>query len=363
MQLPKQLDAILQNALDGNAPTKEQCIYLLDLPAASLEVGLLTAAANAVSRHRFDNQAMVMGQMGLETTICPGGCAFCMFGEGHSQTPDTELPLEEIIRRSRSFADGGAYGIFLMTMHTFGFERFLGIAEALRNAIPPQTRVWANVGDIDAVQARELRAAGVSGIYHVCRLREGIDTRLEPEIRKATIRIAREAGLDWFNSCEPIGPEHHSEELVEQIFLGIEYECTQHAAMRRFSFDASPLYHYGQLTHQRLAQIVAVIALATLECESIKSIAVHDANLLGLNAGANAFYAECGDEPPDLPQPLQAEQPAEDDSEGFTSATWRQSLPITTADCRRMFYEAGYSHLMRGDNSATLLTLDKALKV
>ena len=63
---------------------------------------------------------------------------------------------------------------------------------------------------------------GVEGIYHVCRLREGTDTELRPEDRIATMRHAKEAGLKVFTCCEPIGPEHTVDELVDSVFLAID---------------------------------------------------------------------------------------------------------------------------------------------
>ncbi|NLX95832.1 MAG: hypothetical protein GXY83_06620 [Rhodopirellula sp.] len=40
-----------------------------------------------------------------------------------------------------------------------------------------------------------------TGPYHVCRLREGIDTALSPEQRKKTFRVIRDAGLDFYYCC------------------------------------------------------------------------------------------------------------------------------------------------------------------
>ena len=39
MRLPEPLDRVLGCALDGQAPTREDCIYLLGFPAESLEAG------------------------------------------------------------------------------------------------------------------------------------------------------------------------------------------------------------------------------------------------------------------------------------------------------------------------------------
>ena len=134
-----------------------------------------------------------------------------------------------------------------------------------------------------------------------------MDTRLSPQRRIRTIEILREAGLDWYNSCEPIGPEHTPQELAAQICLGATLGCRQHAAMRRFPVPGSPLFKHGRLPLVRLAQIVAVVALASVGCETTQSIAVHEPNLLGLMSGANALYPEAGE--PDVEEQLDPCQP------------------------------------------------------
>ena len=149
------------------------------------------------------------------------------------------------------------------------------------------------------LQARELQAAGVNGAYHVLRLREGEDTALDPVQRRQTIGNIHDAGLDFYYCCEPIGPEHSPAELVEQMFVGIENGCFQHAAMRRVAVPGSPLAARGQITELRLAQITAVVALAALNSANTRNIAVHEPNLIGLTSGANVVYAETGINPRD----------------------------------------------------------------
>jgi biotin synthase len=228
-----------------------------------------------------------------------------------------------------------------MTMHRFGFDWFRDLCAELRQRIPPQLEILANVGDISSSQLNELRAAGVTGAYHVCRIREGIDSRMRPGDRLATIERILEAGLSWYNMCEPIGPEHAPGELAEQIWHGVDFPCRQHGVMQRFPVPGSPLYHHGQVSLARLGQVVAVVTLATIEKDNIKSIAVNVSNLTGLFSGANAFFPEAGEADE---QALQ-EGPGLT-KEGFTTALWRQSNEITTADCRAMMLAAGFSHLM-----------------
>ena len=335
--LDARLCDILDAALAGRSPNRQECGYLLGFGARSMEAGVLRATADAVSRRRFANTALMLGQIGVHMAPCDGGCAFCAFAKPHTTIRESTLSMEESIQRANAFSCGGAAGIFIMTMHRFGFDWFLNYVSRMREHIPAETQLLANVGDMSVEQMRALKAAGMTGACHVVRLGEGRDTHLTPVQRLRTIERIRQAGLDWYNSCEPIGPEHRPEEIVDQMFMGLEFGPCQHAVMRRFPVPGSPLFHHGRLPLARLAQVVAVVALATLETATVRSIAVHESNVLGLTSGANALYPEAG-EPPEV---LDAgNDPAS--KEGFSSALWRRSQEITTADCRTMLAETGF---------------------
>jgi len=276
MQLPATLDRILHAAMAGQAPTKEDCVCLLGLPEDSVEAGVLKAVAESISRKRFGNRAILLAQIGIDIAACPGNCGFCVFGKDHTRFEPARLSLEEVVRRAHAFADGGdLYALFLMTMHEFSMGWLLKVVEAARLTVPSHTRIVVNIGDFDAAQAAELRSAGVSGAYHVCRLREGTDTSLDPAARTLTIRTIRDAGLDLYYCCEPIGPEHTPEEMVEQLFIGIDHGCFQHAAMRRVATEFTPLSRHGQITERRLAQVVAVVTLASLQCTGTRPARRH----------------------------------------------------------------------------------------
>jgi len=98
-----------------------------------------------------------------------------------------------------------------------------------------------------------------------------------------------------------------------------------------------------------------VIALATLETPTVRSIAVHESNVLGLMSGANALYPEAG-EPTDAST---ASDDAAQDKEGFSSALWRRSQEITTADCRTMLAEAGFGSVVVSPERSWELTQSK----
>jgi biotin synthase len=334
MTISQSLLDILAKAEENRPPSKQECRRLLSFPEQSLEARHLMAAADYISRRRFNNNAVLLGQIGIETRPCPGRCKFCAFGEGHTLFEHSQLSMEQVLERALAFSEqGDLYALFLMTMHDFNFQQLLDIVSAVRRTIPRRIQIVVNTGDFDSIQGNELRSAGVAGAYHICRLGEGVDTAFSPAQRIRTLEAIKQAGMDLYYCCEPIGPEHTPEELADQMFIGIDYGCSQHTAMRRVYVPGTPLASRGQITERRLAQIAAVVTLAALGCNEMKSIAVHEPNLLGLCAGANAIYAETGANPRD------------------TAADTAGHRGLDMNDCRSMLGEAGFSGLMRGDGN------------
>ncbi len=328
-----ELERIINNALEGKAPTREECIFMLDFPETSLEAGLIRATADNISRTRFMNEAIILGQIGIEIDSCPGGCKFCSFAEGHTKFTASSMSDSDLLAAAKSFNSGNdIFAIFLMAMHNFNFDRLLHSINLIKDNLENCPNLVVNIGDITKEQAQELKNSGITGAYHVCRLREGIDTALAPEQRINSIKAIKETGLDWYYCCEPIGPEHSSAELVEQLFLGIEYGCFQHATMRRIYLPDSPLADCGQITNLRLGQITAVVALASIACTDTRNIAVHEPNLIGLSSGANVVYAECGANPRD------------------TTAETQNNRGMDISNCKTMLYDAGFTKLLLSGN-------------
>lgn len=91
---------------DENCPlNRQECRRLLSFEERSLEAGVLMAAADHISRRRFDNNAVLLGQIGIETGACPGRCKFCAFGGGHSLFERSQLSLEQILARALAFSE------------------------------------------------------------------------------------------------------------------------------------------------------------------------------------------------------------------------------------------------------------------
>lgn len=281
--------------------TRNELISLLEIAPDSEEALNLRRMADAVSRKRFANRRLLLGQIGVESHGCPAKCQFCAFAEGVFQTPPQKMTAAEVVERAKRFTGKGELdALFLMAMHDSGNTTLLELVRAVRQVIPSHVKLVLNIGDCDLDVWRTFKAEGVSGAYHVLRLREGRNTQLTPDDRRRTIAAIREAGLDWFYCCEPVGPEHTNEELADAILLGNEFGCFQHAAMARVNFPGLPLASFGEISKARLAQLVAAVALASEDNAELRSVAVHEPDLDSLKSGANSVYAECGVNPRDL---------------------------------------------------------------
>lgn len=343
--IENRLREILEKGENGVPLNREDCKYLLSLDEKSFEAGLLRAAASSIIRRKNDNSAIILGQIGVDVMPCPGGCKFCTFGEQHTHFDQVRMPEEELARKIEEFCrHDDLYGLYLMTMHEYDLDHYLKCVELARRLAPPTTQIWANIGDSSLDTYKQIRAAGVTGVYHVCRLREGIDTALKPEDRIQSMHNALEAGLELYTCCEPIGPEHSVDELVDNIFIGIEMNIYQHAAMRRVAVPGAPLAHYGQISNLRLAQIVAVIALASATVPTMAYMGAHEPNELCYTSGSNIITAESGANPRD--------------NSGDTS----KSRGMDMARCRKMLFECGFDYIRRGDESKIPLNFDYLVK-
>ena len=209
-----------------------------------------------------------------------------------------------------------------MTTVEFPQERFLEYGRAVRAVLPENIRLVANVGDFDEVYARRLRDAGFTGVYHICRLGEGIDTGATVEARVRTMDAVKAAGLELYYCVEPIGPEHTNEQLAEEMIRPRQYPVGVMAVMKRTAVPGTALAARGEISAARLAQICAA---ATLAMRPQRAMCVHEPDELCLMAGANQLYAECGANPRD------------------TETETSKGRGVSVADARAMLRKAEWS--------------------
>ncbi|MEA4926518.1 MAG: hypothetical protein VB084_14595 [Syntrophomonadaceae bacterium] len=336
--MDQKVTGILNRALLNTPPSREECIYLLGFQESTPEATFTRGVANDIMRRNNGNTGLLFGQIGLELYPCEVNCKFCAFGKSHTSFKEKiTLDNETIRQKVHDFTkDGDLYCLWLMTMAKFDLDYYINALKIAREVAPPQTLLYTNIGDTDYDTFVKLKEVGADGAYHVIRLGEGTYTTINPKRRQETIDNALRAGLKLQDCLEPIGTEHTPEELVDHIFKTIENGFDTAGVMKRTPVPGTSFT--DEITNARLAQVVAVNALAVTAVDPYPWIPVHEADYISLVSGANSICAETGVNPRDT---------AADTSNG-------RGLDVTA--CRKMLWQAGFKHIARGDGSRIELT-------
>jgi biotin synthase len=292
------INEIVKKVFDGHSITREEIVSLLKMDPHSLDGGFVMTAANAITRTASQGKAEIHAQIGMNLSPCPNNCSFCAFAAKNGVFKDAKkLTIEEIIQMALRAEADKANALFFMTTHDYPFGEYIEISKEVRKKLKPETVMIANIGDFGNGEGRRLREAGYTGIYHAVRMGEGRETRIAPETRLETIKVAQDAGLLIGTCVEPIGPEHSVDEIAEKILIGREMKPCYSGAMRRISIPGTDLARYGTISESCLAFFVAVVRLAM--GRDLTGNCTHEPNLLGATAGANLFWAEVGTNPRD----------------------------------------------------------------
>ena len=288
---------IFEKALDKKELTKEESLHLLNIENGSTEFYELLNTANYLTRKEFNNKGYIFAQIGLNAEPCSVNCKFCSMGKDHYSLNDTWVKdLETIIEESINLTKEDIDDLFLMTTADYNIDKFIEIGRKVRNVIPDNIRLVANIGDFDLDTAKELKNAGFTGAYHICRLNEGIDTEVKPETRIKTLDNIVKAGLELYYCVEPIGPEHSYDQIAEEMFRAKKYNVGVMAVMRRILIYNNPLEKYGQISALELTKIAAVTRLVSKPHRGMNTHETIPCSLLG---GVNQLYAESGANPRD----------------------------------------------------------------
>jgi biotin synthase len=338
--MDKRASEIIKRALEGTPPSREDCVYLLGFHESTPEATFARGAANDIARLKTGNTGVLFGQIGLELYPCEADCKFCAFGKSHTGfTGRITLDDETIRRKAREFTkDGDLYCLWLMTMDKYDPDYYINALRIARETAPPQTLLYTNIGDTDYETFVKLKDAGADGVYHVIRLGEGKLTTISPARRQETIDNARRAGLMVQDCLEPIGTEHTPEELADHIFKTIASGFDTAGVMKRTPVPGTMFT--DEIPNSRMAQIVAVNALAVTAMDPYPWVPVHEADYISLVSGANSICAETGVNPRD------------------TEADTSRGRGLDVTACRKMLWQAGFAQLARGDGSRVALTAD-----
>lgn len=277
--------------------TKEDALSLLGTDNHSAEFYALIQKANELSRKEFGQRGYVFAQIGLNSAPCTGNCKFCSLGKDNFVAEEkTEKTLDEILEQTKQTVEEKADALFLMTTADYSIEKFLQVAREVKKLLPDDMMFIANIGDFGEDTAVLLKEAGFTGVYHIVRMNEGIDTDLPAEQRIATLDALKKAGLELIYCVEPIGPEHTYSQIADEMLRARDYDVNVMACMKRVGVPGTPLFEKGEITDLELTKIVAVARLVT---RPKKSMNVHEPKAMALLAGVNQLYAEVGVNPRD----------------------------------------------------------------
>ncbi|OBR96977.1 MULTISPECIES: radical SAM protein [Clostridium] len=291
------IDRILNDAKSGKLLNKEEAISLLNVKNNSSDFYKIISLANEMTRSEFNNKAFIFAQIGLNAEPCPVNCKFCSMGKNHYTMESTwRKDMGSILSETKTIVNEGINDLFLMTTADYPINDFLNISKNVRNILPKNVRLVANIGDFDYDTALKLKEVGFTGAYHIKRLREGIDTTIKPEARIETLDSIKKAGLELYYCVEPIGPEHSYEEIVDEMLRARDYNVGVMAAMRRIPVKGTPLYEKGQISSVELSKIAAVTRIVTRPHRAMNA---HETIQMSLICGVNQLYAEAGANPRD----------------------------------------------------------------
>jgi biotin synthase len=291
------INDIIKKALSYIELTKQEAIELLNINNTSNEFYRLIQAANHMTRHDFKDRGYVFAQIGLNAEPCSVNCKFCSMARDYYAMDATWIKTDdEIYKEIESLKNSGVDDLFLMTTADYDMDRFLKIGSGARKIIDDSMRLVANIGDFNLDYAYQLKEAGFTGVYHICRLREGIDTEATPEQRIKTLDAIKSAGLELYYCVKPIGPEHNYEEIAEEMIRVRNYDVGVMAVMRRIAILGSPMYSRGQISSLELSKIAAVARLVSLPTRAMNAHETTPSTLIG---GVNQLYAEMGANPRD----------------------------------------------------------------
>src|SRR4030042_6229025 len=196
MPVSPKVNDIVSKVFDGHSLTRDEIVYLLSISHKPSGAGFMIGVANEINRIASKGKAEVHAQIGLNLSPCPNNCSFCAFSaENRVFTERKELGVEEIVHLAFKAEGDGANAIFFMTTHDYPFGKYIETSKEVRNKLKLETVMIANIGDFGHGEAKQLKDAGYTGIYHAVRMGEGRDTKIDPRDRLNTLRAARETGL------------------------------------------------------------------------------------------------------------------------------------------------------------------------
>ena len=292
------IDAIIEKSFAGGILSLEESIALYSTNPYSKEAFTIRWAALKQSMELANGLAEIHAQIGLDSGPCTKNCQFCSFAACNSKETNAkrrETPLKDVLEYAKIYTEEGANLILLLSTEAYDFEKFIDMCIRVREAVGKKMPLLANIGDLTSERAKQLKEAGMNGIYHASRLGEGTITEIPVEIRLLTIANAQEAGLKLSTCLEPLGPEHTPEQIAELAQLCMSWQPLTSGVGRRVAVPGTKTARLGMISQPLNALYAAAYRLTDHKTKLIAS--VHSE--LMANSGSNLSWSEVGSNPRD----------------------------------------------------------------
>lgn len=297
-EIKQLVDRVADECLRGAHQPKEVILALLALDSASEEVSYMKEKACELAHVITNNQASISGAIGVDMCSCDMNCKFCSFGtEWGLVTEDVKFEKPEIISMVREYVEAGATTITLRSTEFYDMRVLTDWLKDIRSEVPGDYLINLNVGEMTPAMAEAAYQAGATSAYHVIRMREGVDTPFDPELRKRTIWAIGESPLRYSTCVEPLGIEHTDEEIADKILENLSYRPWNLSCMARVNVPGTPFEGMEEISEERMLHILATIRLVS--GSHVRSCGIHPAIPEALYAGGSNFTVERGANPRD----------------------------------------------------------------
>ena len=147
--LDRTVERIVDWAIDGKAPTRDEMLTLMQINAGSAEAAYVRWGAEVLGRRASGGRGQIYVQIGLDATPCPENCAFCSLAARNTPSRGrAEVPDDEVAHYASVFDEANVHLISLMATAAYDFDHFLRVVAAVRAAIGNDMPLMANIGDI-----------------------------------------------------------------------------------------------------------------------------------------------------------------------------------------------------------------------
>lgn len=292
------IDRCLEKCLNGTVLKKDEIIKLLSVKVGSEDDKYLRKAARTAAEKITGNNGCIWCAVGMDYAPCPMNCKFCSFGEQWGLIEESRhVKKVDLLEHVKQYVEGGAAYVVLRTTEFYSLDALLEYVPEIRAAVPGDYAIILNTGELDVITAQRVADAGVYGVYHALRLREGQDTPFDPSQRISTMQSASQAGLNLISLVEPLGNEHTDEEIADLFLNAVACGVKMCGVMARFPVDGTPYGKTEQISDEKVAHVIAALRLSG--GRDVRDICVHPATKEALCSGANVMVVEAGAIPRD----------------------------------------------------------------